>query len=88
MDEKEILKNYDMQQDLREDAFVVAKEALNKFSIENEIACFIKEEFDKRHNPTWHCVVGRNFGSYVTYDSQHFIFFYLGQIAVLLYKCG
>ena len=26
-------------------------------------AAYIKKEFDKKYNPTWHCVVGRNFGS-------------------------
>lgn len=23
----------------------------------------IKKEFDRRHGPTWHCIVGRNFGN-------------------------
>ncbi|CAN0369230.1 unnamed protein product, partial [Scytosiphon promiscuus] len=44
-----------------------------------DIAAFIKKEFDKKHNPTWHCIVGRNFGSYVTHETKHFIYFYLGQ---------
>ncbi len=43
-------------------------------------------EFDKRYGPTFHCVVGRNFGSYVTHETKHFIYFYLGQVAVLLFK--
>lgn len=33
----------------------------------------------RKYNPTWHCVVGRNFGSYVTHETKHFIYFYLGQ---------
>ncbi|KAK1328707.1 hypothetical protein QTO34_012282 [Cnephaeus nilssonii] len=37
------------------------------------------KEFDKKYNPTWHCIVGRNFGSYVTHETKHFIYFYLGQ---------
>ena len=41
-----------------------------------------------RYTPTWHCVVGRNFGSYVTHEQKHFIYFYLGQIAILLFKSG
>ena len=68
-----------------------------------------------RYNPTWHCIVGRNFGSYVTHETRctevplvqciayvsktvvniccnptirHFIYFYLGQVAVLLFKSG
>ena len=44
-----------------------------------DIAAFIKKEFDKKHKATWHCIVGRNFGSYVTHETKHFIYFYLGQ---------
>ena len=47
-----------------------------------------KKEFDKKYNPTWHCIVGRNFGSYVTHETKHFIYFYLGQVAILLFKSG
>ncbi|KAF2976244.1 hypothetical protein EK904_002679 [Melospiza melodia maxima] len=43
-------------------------------------------EFDKKYNPTWHCIVGRNFGSYVTHETKHFIYFYLGQVAILLFN--
>lgn len=31
---------------------------------------------------------GRNFGSYVTHETKHFIYFYLGQVAILLFKSG
>ena len=53
-----------------------------------DVAAYIKKEFDKKYNPTWHCIVGRNFGSYVTHETKHFIYFYLGQVAVLLFKSG
>lgn len=49
---------------------------------------FVLQEFDKKYNPTWHCIVGRNFGSYVTHETKHFIYFYLGQVAILLFKSG
>ena len=48
----------------------------------------IKKEFDRKYNPTWHCIVGRNFGNYVTHETKHFIYFYLGQVAILLFKSG
>lgn len=103
-------------------------------------ACPAPQEFDKKYNPTWHCIVGRNFGScasalrvlpckpqmsstgacllrraqppapcravsapaapcsrpspaafshrYVTHETKHFIYFYLGQVAILLFKSG
>lgn len=53
-----------------------------------DIAAYIKKDFDKRYNPTWHCIVGRNFGSFVTHETRHFIYFYLGQVAILLFKSG
>ncbi len=37
-------------------------QALEKYNVEKDIAAFIKKEFDKKYNPTWHCIVGRNFG--------------------------
>ena len=50
--------------------------------------CHHSQEFDKKYTPTWHCIVGRNFGSYVTHETRHFIYFYLGQVAILLFKSG
>ncbi|KAI4762501.1 hypothetical protein E4T44_14659 [Aureobasidium sp. EXF-8845] len=43
-------------------------------------------QFDERKGVTWHCIVGRNFGSFVTHETKHFIYFYLGHCAILLFK--
>ncbi|CAE7522882.1 Dynll2 [Symbiodinium natans] len=100
-----------MAEDMQQDAIDCATQALEKYNIEKDIAAFIKKEFDKKYNPTWHCVVGRNFGSYVTHETwlcgtsdtsdagveclcltnpprKHFIYFYLGQVAILCFKSG
>lgn len=58
------------------------------FSLIQDVAAYIKKEFDRKYSPTWHVIVGRNFGSYVTHETKHFIYFYLGQVAVLLFKSG
>ncbi len=63
-------------------------QAIEKFNVEKDIAAFVKKEFDRKHGQTWHCIVGRNFGSYVTHESGNFIYFYLGKVAVLLFKAG
>ena len=83
-----VIKNADMSEDMQQDAIDCATQALEKFNIEKDIAAYIKKEFDKKHGPTWHCIVGRNFGSYVTHETKHFIYFYIGQIAILLFKSG
>ncbi|TPP47034.1 Dynein light chain type 1 family protein [Leishmania donovani] len=82
------VKNADMPEDMQADAIEVTLQAMEKFNIEKDIAAYIKKEFDKKYQPTWHCIVGRNFGSFVTHDTHCFLYFYLGQVAVLLFKCG
>lgn len=87
-DKKAVIKNADMTSPMQDDAIRTALLALEKFNIEKDIAAYIKKEFDKKYAPTWHCIVGRNFGSYVTHETKHFIYFYLGQVAILLFKSG
>ena len=82
------IKNHDMSEDMQVAATQLAQEAIHRFQVEKDIAGYIKKEFDRRYTPTWHCVVGRNFGSYVTHETKHFIYFYVGQVAVLLFKSG
>uniref|UniRef100_A0A9J7Z351 Dynein light chain n=1 Tax=Cyprinus carpio carpio TaxID=630221 RepID=A0A9J7Z351_CYPCA len=87
-DRKAVIKNADMSEEMQQDSVECATQALEKYNIEKDIAAYIKKEFDKKYNPTWHCIVGRNFGSYVTHETKHFIYFYLGQVAILLFKSG
>ncbi|KAK6051932.1 dynein light chain type 1 [Cooperia oncophora] len=72
VDRKAVIKNADMSEDMQQDAIDCATQALEKtlyasdysrYNIEKDIAAYIKKEFDKKYNPTWHCIVGRNFGS-------------------------
>ncbi|XP_043753331.1 dynein light chain 1, cytoplasmic-like [Cervus elaphus] len=86
-DRKAIIKNADMSEEMQQDSVECATQAVEKYNIEKDIAARIKE-FDKKYNPTWHCTVGRNFSSYVTHESKHFIYFYLDQVAILLFKSG
>ena len=59
-DRKAVVKNADMSEDMQQDAIDIATQALEKFNIEKDIAAFIKKEFDKKYNPTWHCIVGKH----------------------------
>ncbi len=74
------IKATDMdEQQMIEDAVDCSAQALEKFEEDKntEIAGFIKKEFDRRYQPTWHCVVGKNFGGYVTHELTNYIYFYL-----------
>lgn len=88
MEAKHVIKNVDMSEAMQQEAIEVATQALQKHTIERDVAAHIKKEFDRRHQPTWHCIVGRNFGTYVSHETRKFIYFYHGQIAILLFKSG
>lgn len=80
------VKSVDMTDEMQTDAIQTARDAMNQFTIEKDIAQYIKKTFDEKKGPTWHCIVGRNFGSFVTHETKHFIYFYLGHCAILLFK--
>ncbi|KAK2919632.1 hypothetical protein Q8A73_001836 [Channa argus] len=74
-DKRAVIKTADMCDEMQQDAVDCAMQ--EKYNIEKDIAAYVKKEFDKKYNPTSHCIVGRNFGSYVTHETKHFIYFYL-----------
>eukprot|EP01003_Olkasia_polycarbonata_P002090 NODE_1442_length_540_cov_66.429735_g1365_i0.p1 GENE.NODE_1442_length_540_cov_66.429735_g1365_i0~~NODE_1442_length_540_cov_66.429735_g1365_i0.p1 ORF type:complete len:92 (+),score=15.14 NODE_1442_length_540_cov_66.429735_g1365_i0:71-346(+) len=82
------IKNADMPEDMQNDALECALQATEKHNIEKDVAGYIKKEFDRKYGATWHCIVGRNFGSYVTHESKNFIYFQYQQCAILLFKSG
>ncbi|TNY18565.1 hypothetical protein DMC30DRAFT_418719 [Rhodotorula diobovata] len=98
---KPIIKSADMADEMQEVAIQVATEAMQVADAEEkdietaltstsdkQIAAHIKRAFDKRYGPTWHVVVGKNFGSYCTHETGHFLYWYMGNIAILLFKAG
>jgi len=65
-----------------------AKWAVDNLKAEYLMSKHIKEKFDEKYGSNWHCVVGKNFSSFVSYEAKNYIFFYEGQLAILLYKIG
>ncbi|TNN11925.1 putative dynein light chain [Schistosoma japonicum] len=65
---KAVIKNADMSPEMQDDAVHVAASAMDKFDVEKDVAAFIKKEFDRKYNPTWHCIVGRHYGSVFIYS--------------------
>lgn len=84
--QKTQVKSVDMTEEMEAEALSIAKTAVLTNNVEKDIAQYIKKEFDQKHGNTWHCIVGRNFGSFVTHETKHFIYFYVGNLAVLLFK--
>ena len=87
-DRKVVVAAADMPEEMQQDAIDFANQAIEKSEVYKDMAFFIKREFDKKYNPTWHCIVGKNFGSYVTHEKGNAIYFFIGQRAILLFKAG
>ncbi|KAG9048014.1 Dynein light chain [Tulasnella sp. UAMH 9824] len=83
---KTTIKNVDMTEEMQKEAIEICQAALAAHKVEKDIASYCKKEFDKKYGPTWHAVVGKNFGSYVTHETKHFIYFYIGPLAFLIWK--
>ncbi|KIO24644.1 hypothetical protein M407DRAFT_76703 [Tulasnella calospora MUT 4182] len=75
-----------MTEEMQKEAIEICQAAMAAHKVEKDIASYCKKEFDKKYGPTWHAVVGKNFGSYVTHETKHFIYFYIGPIAFLIWK--
>ncbi|PWN90151.1 hypothetical protein FA10DRAFT_106573 [Acaromyces ingoldii] len=83
---KAIIKSVDMDEDMQQKVVDYAMSALSQFTVEKDIAAHVKRTMDMAFGATWHVVVGKHYGSYVTHESKHFIYFYLGQIAFLIWR--
>ena len=48
----------------------------------------LKKLFDEKFHPTWQCVVGKNFGSEISFEEKHMLYFHFNATAILLWKAG
>ncbi|XP_069651350.1 dynein light chain 2, cytoplasmic-like [Haliaeetus albicilla] len=87
-DRKAVIKNADMSEEMQQDAVECAILAIGDYNVERETVALIKSEFEKKYSPTWHCIVGRKFGSYVSHETKHFTLFLVLGGNILLFKAG
>jgi len=50
------------------------------------IALYMKEEFSKKYDQYWQCIVGPNFGFSVNHNPQRYIYFSMGDDEILLFR--
>eukprot|EP01057_Protomagalhaensia_wolfi_P005813 Protomagalhaensia_wolfi_Nauph_80__5812@NODE_726_length_2065_cov_1519_877098_g542_i0_p4_GENE_NODE_726_length_2065_cov_1519_877098_g542_i0NODE_726_length_2065_cov_1519_877098_g542_i0_p4_ORF_typecomplete_len115_score30_15Dynein_light/PF01221_18/1_2e27_NODE_726_length_2065_cov_1519_877098_g542_i013371681 len=82
------VRNKDMSDEHLDAAIDLACEAVATFKTELEVAEYIKQNFDSRFGPKWHCVVGRHFASHVSYEPNHYVYLKVGREVILLFKSG
>ena len=83
---KPILINYDIPEEMKDAAFELAFESIEKFTVEKDIADYIKIKFDEKFLDSWQCVVGKDYACSLTHESQNFIFFSIENTYFLIFK--
>ncbi len=48
----------------------------------------IKKDLDNKFGPQWHVIIGTAFGCYATHEAKTFMYFYIEDLAVMLYRAG
>ncbi|XP_015917086.2 uncharacterized protein [Parasteatoda tepidariorum] len=76
----------DMALDMQRAAVHAASQAIRIYSTEKHIAESIKQDFDQLYHPTWHCIVGRNWGSCVTHSKQCYVRMSYKDMTIMLYR--
>ncbi len=75
---KPVIKLQDMEPDMITFAIKNAESALQHADNEQLVANFMKNCFKNTYGGVWHCIVGRNFGGFVTHEQKKYIYFYIG----------
>lgn len=83
---KDVNYNADMSKEMIKDVRDLVISSFESFSKECLVATFIKKEMVKKYKGVWHCIVGKNFGSFVTHEMKGYIYLTFGEVAVLLWK--
>ncbi|CAB3409549.1 unnamed protein product [Caenorhabditis bovis] len=75
-----------MPRHMEREACTLAAMSIKLYHLEHDIARHLKVSFDKDYGPDWHCVCGKHFGSFVTFEPECFIYFRIGTTAFMLFK--
>lgn len=46
------------------------------------------QEFDEHYGGLWHCIVGKHFGGFVSHFNNDFVYFYVNNVAIMLFRTG
>jgi len=89
-DDDLIVKSTDLSAANEQEMLELVRLAFRKYDLNNqrELAGFLKRSADKAFSSCWHCIVGRQFSSYVTHEMNGFIYLTKGPLSILLFKSG
>ncbi|CAH8821494.1 unnamed protein product [Trichobilharzia szidati] len=85
---KAVIKDTDMELSMQEEAVNVGATGMERHQVDKDVASHLKQYFNLKYGRTWHCIVGKQFGSDISHEERCFIYFFLGDRSFLLFKSG
>ena len=73
-----VIKLTDMDEEMIAHCVRKGEQALDSCENDKDVASLMKANFEKEFQGTWHCIIGRNFGGFVTHEQKKYIYFYIG----------
>ncbi len=58
------LHKLDIKEEMKKRAYDLAVESMRRYSVEKDMADYIKDKFDEEFLPSWQCVAGINYKIY------------------------
>ncbi|KAI0986739.1 hypothetical protein GJ496_008011 [Pomphorhynchus laevis] len=84
---KVLIERCEMNSEMKKYVLYISLHAVTNLRSEKEIAVEIKKTMDRKFGRAWQCIVGKDFGSFVSHSPQSFMYLYIGKIGILLYRC-
>jgi dynein light chain LC8-type len=86
-----IVRVSNMTESMKQDAIRITKQAFVKFNgysnkSRSTLAQYIRFQFDQLHNPSWQCILGKDFALSITSENEKRIILDIGKIAILIFK--
>ncbi|CAL8092917.1 unnamed protein product [Calicophoron daubneyi] len=85
-DRKAVVRGCTMNDTALEDAVATTADAFEKYDDSRDIATYVKKALDKKYGKAWQCIVGRDYGSFITHEPEYFVDFQYKGRTILLFK--
>ena len=80
------VKRVEMPSSMKQYVVDCATLAYIRYDSRNDIARYLKNEFNNRYGQYWQCIVGEQFVFSISFNRNHYIYFKLDQYYVVLFQ--
>ncbi|CAF2539175.1 unnamed protein product [Rotaria sp. Silwood2] len=86
-----IVRINNMTESMKQDAIKITQQAFIKFNgysakSRSSIAQYIRYRFEQLHNPSWQCIIGKDYALSIASQNEKRIILDIDKVAILIFK--